>query len=99
MAIEGADEFKARYRRDFGTDDLDPFLLAQTFPATCGDVNELLHLYNIKVERAHPMPDDSAHSPTELGGAIPLPFRSPAFPHSPTKARGRDVWSEGVSSF
>lgn len=88
MTIEGASEFAARYQRDFGTDDLDPFLLAQTFPATCGDVNELLHLYNIKVDRAHPMPDDSD---SQLGftSSRGMPFRSPALPHSPTKAQSK----------
>ena len=53
---EHTGDFRARYLRYFGADDLDPMLLADTFPASGGDTHELLHLYGLKVERAHPTP-------------------------------------------
>jgi hypothetical protein len=86
VEAEGTDDFRARYLHCFGTDDLDPMLIAETFPASGGDPHELLHLYQLKVERAHPLPNDveAEHVP------VPLPRRSPDFPHqkrSPGKPR------------
>ena len=72
---EGTDDFRARYLHSFGADDLDPMLLAETFPASGGDPHELLHLYGLKVERAHPLPNDVEAEP------VPLPRRSLEFPH------------------
>lgn len=79
LEAERTDDFRARYLHYFGTDDLDPMLIAETFPASGGDPHELLHLYGLKVERAHPLPNDA-----EAG---PLPPRSPDFPHQKRSPR------------
>jgi|EP01046_Picozoa_sp_COSAG06_P000702 hypothetical protein len=74
---ELTDDFRARYHRHFGTDDLDPMLMAETFPASGGDPHELLHLYSLQVARGHPMPQDADAESMP----VPLPQRSPEFPH------------------